>query len=233
MLNQNFLEVYNPEVLEKFPLFSIYKDREFKTIALSPFSFKCTGFNKYEHSLGLTDYELPWHEAADLYRVQEVNALVGEHYSVIENVKMYDGEIATMLTKKHQLKDQAGNVLGLSVLCVPICSNKGIIAPLNEICARSSRKVLSIGRKNSSIVLSKREEECLFYLLQGRSMKLIANILAISPRTVETHIENLKVKFDCNNKYEVIDKALTLGFGNNIPTSLVQRELGFLEMVNG
>lgn len=40
---------------------------------------------------------------------------------------------------------------------------------------------------------------------------MIARILLISPRTVENYIEQLKIKFNCNSKSELIDKAISSG----------------------
>ncbi|MFT3741397.1 MAG: LuxR C-terminal-related transcriptional regulator [Gammaproteobacteria bacterium] len=65
--------------------------------------------------------------------------------------------------------------------------------------------------------LSRREEECLFYLLQAKSIKSIANILNISPRTVEAHISNIKNKWKAFNKERIFEKANLYGY-INVPT---------------
>lgn len=56
-----------------------------------------------------------------------------------------------------------------------------------------------------NVSLSYRELECLSYLFRGRSMKDIAKSINISARTVETHINNLKVKTSLSNKQSLID----------------------------
>jgi DNA-binding CsgD family transcriptional regulator len=63
--------------------------------------------------------------------------------------------------------------------------------------------------KKSKLHLSKRESECLHYLVQGKTAKQTAQILSISHRTVETYIENLKLKLKCKNKAELMVKALS------------------------
>jgi len=47
--------------------------------------------------------------------------------------------------------------------------------------------------------LTKKEVQVLKFVLLGMSMKQIACILAINPRTVETHINNLKLS--CRQKH--------------------------------
>lgn len=53
---------------------------------------------------------------------------------------------------------------------------------------------------DSNISLTSKEIECCYYLINGLSFKGIANKLAISPRTVESHINNVKIKTQCPTK---------------------------------
>ncbi len=54
--------------------------------------------------------------------------------------------------------------------------------------------------------ISNSENECLIYLAHGMTAKEVAKILKISPRTVESHIQNMKIKLNCYNKSELINK---------------------------
>ncbi len=65
--------------------------------------------------------------------------------------------------------------------------------------------------------LSKKEFECLFYLVQGRTMKEIARFMNVSFRTVEFHLNNVKKKLHCNKKSQLIDILLK----NNVFSSLL------------
>lgn len=59
---------------------------------------------------------------------------------------------------------------------------------------------------DNDIYLSKREEEILSHILRGCSAKMIADRLGLSKRTIEHHIENIKLKSNCASKYELIAK---------------------------
>jgi DNA-binding CsgD family transcriptional regulator len=73
--------------------------------------------------------------------------------------------------------------------------------------------------------LTKSQSECLFYLLRGFNVPMIAQKLFISRRTVESHIENIKLKAGCFTKPQLIEKALHEGWLNTIPKSILKRSL--------
>jgi DNA-binding CsgD family transcriptional regulator len=52
--------------------------------------------------------------------------------------------------------------------------------------------------------LSEREKKCIVLSAKGYSAKEIGEKLFISSRTVETHLKNAKIKFNCKNKAELI-----------------------------
>lgn len=62
--------------------------------------------------------------------------------------------------------------------------------------------------KGKHFLLSERQHQCLAMLGKGKSAKEIAKALKISFRTVETHIDNLKIKLDCNRKHDLTLVAL-------------------------
>lgn len=66
------------------------------------------------------------------------------------------------------------------------------------------------GMNSGSINLSKRQKDCLYWLLKGKTAAETANILNLSQRTVESYINHIKIKFQCSTKSELIVKALKL-----------------------
>ena len=59
-------------------------------------------------------------------------------------------------------------------------------------------------------LLSRRERECLEFLLQGKTAKETAALLALSARTVESYFEILKKKLKCSNKGQLFTIAEVL-----------------------
>ena len=60
--------------------------------------------------------------------------------------------------------------------------------------------------------LSYRQAQCLAKLTKGKTAKLIARELELSPRTVEGYISILKGKFDCYSRSELIQWVFETDF---------------------
>lgn len=73
--------------------------------------------------------------------------------------------------------------------------------------------------------LNKRESECLFFLLRGKTSKEIAYILKISPKTVAGYIDQVKTKMDCYSKSSLIEKAIYFGLMGMVPQSILSNNL--------
>lgn len=71
------------------------------------------------------------------------------------------------------------------------------------------------GDKNPVNVLSAREFEVFMLLAQGRAVIDIANMLHLSPRTVGTHLYNIKQKLNASNSAELALIAMRAGLIQN------------------
>jgi len=65
---------------------------------------------------------------------------------------------------------------------------------------------------DQNTILSQRELDCIQALLQGKTTKEMGEILFISPRTVETHLNAVKEKLCCRTRSELTEKLLQTGF---------------------
>ncbi len=54
------------------------------------------------------------------------------------------------------------------------------------------------------ISFTKREIDSLKFLAYGQTVKEIAKSMNVSPRTIETHLNNVKLKLNCNKKSEIL-----------------------------
>jgi len=69
--------------------------------------------------------------------------------------------------------------------------------------------------KNKSVHLSRREQEILNLILDGKISKEIADMLFISKNTVENHRSNLFKKFQVKNLAELFKQAIRLGYSQD------------------
>lgn len=54
--------------------------------------------------------------------------------------------------------------------------------------------------------LSQREVDCIYHLLHQKTALETADLMNISRRTVESYFENIKIKLNCKNKTEIMEK---------------------------
>jgi len=69
-------------------------------------------------------------------------------------------------------------------------------------------KNIIIEGKYQSTKLTQRESECLYYLALGNSIKQIAAILNLSPRTVETYLNHIKQKTGYFSRSALVTKFI-------------------------
>jgi DNA-binding CsgD family transcriptional regulator len=72
-----------------------------------------------------------------------------------------------------------------------------LVQSANDVGFSQSLKTLNL--------LTKREKEVAMYVVRGKSYKQIANLLAVSHRTIEHHVENIKKKLNVFNKSQLIE----------------------------
>lgn len=65
-------------------------------------------------------------------------------------------------------------------------------------------KTFYLRHDGNDIKLTKRESECLALLSYGKQVKEVARLLKLSPRTVETYLNDVKWKTKCNTKSQAV-----------------------------
>ena len=90
--------------------------------------------------------------------------------------------------------------------------------------AKKNQFDYSIDEFKDNFSLTEREKQVVFYLLRGKTSKAIAEVLHISKRTSDFHIENLKLKLGCNNKEALIEKLMVEGYLSLLPKSILFKQ---------
>lgn len=83
---------------------------------------------------------------------------------------------------------------------------------IDEFLTEIERDRYYLKHDNEDVYLTRRESECLKWCLNGKSSDEIAIIMAISKRTVETHIDNVKEKLRCNKQFQLGYKLAKSGW---------------------
>ncbi len=63
-----------------------------------------------------------------------------------------------------------------------------------------------------SVRLTRRELEILALITEGHPSKMVAEMLFVSKRTVDFHLDNIYAKLQVTNRMQAIKRATQLGF---------------------
>ena len=69
-------------------------------------------------------------------------------------------------------------------------------------------RVYYVGSGRSRVHFTRREAECIFWIVQNFTIAEAAHKMGLSARTVEFYIKNTKLKLKCVNKKALIEKVL-------------------------
>lgn len=99
-----------------------------------------------------------------------------------------------------------------------LSDNKKIITNKVKNSAIGGRNlaIYGLGAKYGDLYFTRRESECMLWLLRGKTINGVAIVLKLSPRTVEYYIKNMKNKLGCRTKFELIDLIYTSEFMKSV-----------------
>ena len=182
-----------------------------------------------EDFAGISPYDL-CHTSEEAQQFIEEDQLVTTTRETLSNIgleKSRDGEYRLIIGNKKPYYNEKNELIG--VLGHGTILEKQLILPFLKL-LNTSKPISSITNKRfrhveqyntSNIKLTKRESEILFFLMHGKSTKELASMLNISTRTIESHIANLKDKFQCRLKSGLIEASIDAGLYQIIPTHLL------------
>jgi len=78
-----------------------------------------------------------------------------------------------------------------------------------------------LGDEYEGVYFTKREAECLLYLVEGNTIVKTALIMGLSPRTVEFYVKNMKMKIGVTTKVQLLQRIERTDFMKNYHISTV------------
>ncbi len=64
--------------------------------------------------------------------------------------------------------------------------------------------------------LTRQEARCMVCFLRGMTVKATADMLELSPRTVEYYVNNMKKRLSCSSKYDLVRLVIESKFPYNV-----------------
>lgn len=237
--------VFKQDILNQLPTCIAWKDDKSIFMGGNELAAKYCGLKSPLELEGLTDYEVkaPFAQHAEEYKRQDQIVLKEKTTLDIFGVYLCNhGIYETVMTRKVPLRKD--NIVIGTLYQATVLSKKFITSFVNALLKidnkyddfnKNKQRSYLCNRKyiDDEINLTQRESECLFFILRGSPLPKIANILNISARTVEKHIENIKAKMGVHFKSQLIERAIAKGYLYTIPWFLNEQNFNVLVAIQG
>jgi DNA-binding CsgD family transcriptional regulator len=196
-------------VLEQLNLYVWAKDKNFKYIYCNENYAKAAGLDSPSQIEGKTDDQMPWGKLADFFRAGDYGVLQGtKRINSPEVSDTVDG-VTDILVSENQLLNSSSKCIGVVGSFIDI-TGKQLIQKTGHYDALNNRYYL--GEDDfDNVYFTGREIEVFKRLLLGYSAKQTAELLKISPKTVEDYVDCIKLKLQAKSKGEIIATAIQFG----------------------
>ncbi|WP_367605999.1 LuxR C-terminal-related transcriptional regulator [Legionella sp. W05-934-2] len=224
---ENFIHWDIVKIFNKLPQSILIKDSRLNFVAANQKAAQLTGFKKSADMIGLNDSQLNC-AASSLHEeiTRQDRSVLATDNQFFLDIGYYPSKhcLKILYTSKIKIDDEQNRTFVLvSTTDIPIKSISSALFNIIQSSKDPKWEVQSyqIQTANYPFKITHKQSECLFYILRGKTSKEIAILLNRSPRTIEDHINELKYKFNCQTKSQLIEQALQLGFSQIIPASLL------------
>lgn len=221
-------------ILENAPPHLFIKDHDLRYVDFSQ-SLENTAGIKRKELAGKNDYATPWGDVlGSQFRYQDKMAMKNGCSDVFEPLKVNKSLVFVTRCIRVPIRDNTGKILGVMGQTIILSSRSNLCEAMQALMKIDKKNLDSSMQMNfayqlkpypNSLQLTSRETECLFLLVRGKTAKEIGKFLDISSRTVESHIENIKIKLNVSSRSQIISKAIDLGLLDIIPKNEILSHL--------
>lgn len=225
---------FNSVNVNHLPGLYVVLDLESRFLAGNNAALDWTGFTSEDQMIGKTYSDMPCRASEQHANfIMQDQLIIKNHngYGKIIGLYCYDNnQWRVVLAEKFPIRNEESKLVGLASYLSDL-THANVIDVSKFIRLAEFNQNKSIPLTQSGFLISDssaasrritiRQEECLFFLIRGKTCKEISNILRLSVRTVEQYVEQLKNIFVCDTKSELIEKAISNGQMSIIPKSLL------------
>ncbi len=174
-------------IIEHSPYHIFWKDKDLKFAGCNQKFSQQFGFSNSSEIINYTDEDFPWsNDLRKKYLDDDLEVLRNgsSRLNFIEQQRQNDRTFKTMLVSKVPIYGADHNIIGIYGQYLD-----------------QTKKI------NLESKLTKQEKRCFYLLIKGLTSKLIGQRLQVSYRTVECHIDHIKLKLNCYSRTELIELA--------------------------
>jgi len=183
--------------IRQLPTLAGWKNIQFEYLDVSESFLPRMKLKNRDKLIGNTDFNLAFKSDEYPKKFREQDEKVINQKTMIKSIDIIDYYgigVEIMNTIKFPVYDTAGNITGLGGIAISL--DPSFIQHISHLTAHNNKNLGAIFTKLKHEAtyelntifgnkqLSKRQAECLFYMIRGNSAKMIANQLGLSVRTI-------------------------------------------------
>lgn len=229
---QDHIARFTPEYIANSPSLTSLWDSDIKIIRTTDALATICGFASADHFMGKSNFDInaPAVGSAAEFELQFHKVFRTSTQSTMVDIHTYADKTRVVTTQKTPLINAEGKVSSICCVCTELSEPKASIVGRNIIpcferfmTKRTSISLsLELIDKYDSLGLTKAESLSFYYVTRGLSNREIAYALHRSIRTIQDHIENIKIKTHCKKRSEIIDVAITFNLIHKVPKYLIR-----------
>lgn len=212
------------DILGSLPGYVFWKNDQSIYLGCSDGFAIIAGFSSKKDIIGLTDLQLPWKSKASDFTEEDRLVLQGQKTSTVQTLTIAKNERLTTVTRKTGIRGPNHEIVGvIGEIQVILERSRGEVDHLDPSEKHIFNSIILSAEeiKKNFLGMPTREAECLYFLLRGFTAKEIGKKMGVASRTIEHYTDYLKVRFGVQNKAELLDKAIGLGYPSIFPESLL------------
>lgn len=196
------------KILDQLNLYIWSKDKNFRYIYCNENYAMAAGLDSPKQIIGKSDDQLPWRKYADYFRGGDYGVLQGNIRVNVPEVSDTVNNVKDILVTENQLLNNKNECIGIVGSFIDI-TGKQLVKKVGHYDATTKRYYLGDDLGNAYLTI--REIEVFKRLLLGYTAKQIGEKLKLSPKTIESYIDNIRFKFQAKTKGEIIATAIQFG----------------------
>jgi DNA-binding CsgD family transcriptional regulator len=207
--------------LQRVPGLMLVKNLHSEFCAMSNYFSRILGFQNSRQYAGKSAHDVPCKVSniGHAFIKNDLQIIRTKSESLCMIIGDYSPDRIILLQKTKLIYDQSNNIVGVFAHTKDITNSStfrramDLIGHDYKITGKSTAQTIyTLNQHKLPCSITPRQEECLFLLVRGKSVKEIGWIMNISDRTVEDHIAALRIHLDCATRSQMIEKAMAHDF---------------------
>lgn len=185
------------------------KDTNYKYIFCNEHFAEAAGLDSPAQIIGKSDMQLPWRKFAEYYQVDDYGVLQG-------NVRVNEAIETDTVTNVKEVLVTESKFFNSNMQCIGVAGSgfditgKQLVKKAGHYDQIKNRYYFDCEHFGGTY-LTAQEVTVFKCILLGYSARQTAEKIKLSPKTVESYIENIRTKLQAKNKGEIIATAIQFG----------------------